>query len=152
MIGISDTEGASITCQQFMDFYADVSMAVFDDAQFITLVSDSWKIQEAAHKQVNKKDVEQLVAAFRLKLMKQSTKNHHEEFVLRELFRSFDRTENGIVTQEILGAMLAKVDICQTPDVLEAMLIEADLKGNKNGSVEFEEFIHLVCQDRYHKR
>lgn len=95
-----------------MDFYADVSMAVFDDAQFITLVSDSWKIQEASHKQVNKKDVEQLVAAFRLKLMKQSTKHHHEEFVLRELFRSFDRTDNGVVTQEILGAMLAKVDIC----------------------------------------
>lgn len=70
MIGVEEKDDAEITCQQFMDFYADVSMAVFDDNQFITLVSDSWKIQEAAHLQVNQKDLEHLVAAFRHSLLK----------------------------------------------------------------------------------
>lgn len=127
-------------------------MAVFDDQQFLNLVSDSWKVQEATHKKVGKHDTEQLVAALRLQLMKASTKNHHEEFVLRELFRSFDRTNNGVVTHDILSAMLAKIDICQPAEVIESLLIQADLTGNKNGLVEFDEFLHLVLSDRYHKR
>lgn len=53
MIGAQDKDDADITTQQFMDFYADVSMAVFDDDQFIALVSDSWKINEAGHLKVN---------------------------------------------------------------------------------------------------
>ena len=106
MIGVEEKDDAEITCQQFMDFYADVSMAVFDDAQFISLVSDSWKIQEAAHLKVDQKDLEHLVAVFRHSLQKKSTKGHHEEFVLRELFRGFERNNNGIVTLDILKGML----------------------------------------------
>lgn len=57
MLGVENKDDATITCKQFMDFYADVSMAVFDDGQFINLVSDSWKIQEATHLKVSKADL-----------------------------------------------------------------------------------------------
>lgn len=150
MIGVACEDDATISCKQFMDFYADVSLAVFDDQQFINLVSDSWKIQEAAHLKVNQKDLEQLVAAFRHSLMKQSTKNHHEEFVLRELFRNFDRDSNGKLTITELRAMLEKLDITTSDPYLEALMKCIDLNGS--GTIEFEEFIHFVVQDRYHKR
>ena len=101
-----------------MDFYADVSMAVFDDQQFVNLVSDSWKINEVGSLKVNQKDLEHLVAAFRHSLMKQSSKNHLEEFVLRELFRTHDRNNNGQLTLSELKSMLEKLDISTLDDYL----------------------------------
>ena len=133
-----------------MDFYADVSLAVFDDQQFVNLVSDSWKIKEAGHAAINNKDVEHLVAAFRLALMKNSSKGHHEEFVLRELFRNFDRNSNGTVSLDILRAMLEKLDITATDDHLVALMNSVD-KGKSEANIEFEEFVHLIVQDRYHR-
>ena len=152
MIGVEDKDDCAITCQQFMDFYADVSMAVFDDGQFITLVSDSWKIQEATHLKVTQKDLEQLINAFRHSLLKSSSKNHQEEFVLRELFRSFERQNNGLLTLDILKSMLQKVDITVADEFLVAWLEKADLAGNANGVVEFEEFVSFMIQDRYTKK
>ena len=152
MIGVEDKDDACVTCQQFMDFYSDVSMAVFDDVQFINLVSDSWKISEAKHLGVSHENLQQLVTAFRLTLMKQSNKAHNEEFVLRELFRTFERQNNGVLTLDILKCMLEKVDITVSNEYLEALLVQADLSGNANGIVEFEEFVQYMIQDRYTKK
>ena len=129
-------------------------MAVFDDEQFIKLVSDSWKIQEAAHLKVTQKDLEHLVAAFRHSLLKLSTKGHHEEFVLRELFRGFDRDNNGLLSVEVLKAMLEKIDITTSDEYLEALLKQVEINSAPDcaGKVEFEEFVHFVIQDRYHKK
>lgn len=68
--------------------------------------------------------------------------------MLRELFRSFERNNNGIITCEILKAMLEKVDLTASNEFVEALLIQADLSGNANGVVEFEEFVHFVIQKR----
>jgi len=43
--------------------------------------------------------------------MKKSTDRHLEETVLRELFRTYDRDNNGIVTLDILSQLLAKADV-----------------------------------------
>jgi len=45
----ADDEGYEITWDTFCEFYADVSMTVFDDKQFISMVENSWCIAEAAH-------------------------------------------------------------------------------------------------------
>ena len=81
--------------------------------------------------------------------MRLSTKQHNEEFVLRELFRAFERKNNGIVTVDIFRSMLGKVDLTAPYEHIEALLIKADLSGNSNDVVEFEELIHFVCSDRY---
>jgi Ca2+-binding EF-hand superfamily protein len=135
-----------------MDFYADVSMAIFDDQQFINLVSDSWKIKEADYLKVSKEEIENLVTSFRKCLMRLSKQQHHEEFVLRELFRAFERQNNGIITVEIFRSMLEKVDLTAPDEHIEALLIQADLSGNANGVVEFEEFVHFVILSRYTKK
>ena len=46
-------DGEIISWEQFCDFYADISLAVFDDARFIKLVEDSWKVAEPSYKQVS---------------------------------------------------------------------------------------------------
>ena len=92
-----------------------------------------------------------MVAAFRHSLLKLSTKGHHEEFVLRELFRTFDRDNNGELSLEVLKAMLEKVDITTSDEYLEALLKQVEINP-ASGKVEFEEFIHFVIQDRYHKK
>ena len=48
-----------------MDFYADVSMAIFEDAAFLKLIGDSWKVDEPTHLGVHQKEVELLVTALR---------------------------------------------------------------------------------------
>ena len=64
-MGIPEDDNYDVTCEQFMDFYADVSMAVFDDAAFLKLISDSWKVEEPAHLGVHQKDLELLVTTLR---------------------------------------------------------------------------------------
>lgn len=88
--------------------------------------------------------MEQLVASFRQCLLKLSKQQHTEEFVLRELFRSFERNNNGIITCEIFKGMLQKVDLTTSDEFVQALLIQADMAGNANGIVEFEEFVHFV--------
>jgi Ca2+-binding EF-hand superfamily protein len=43
--------------------------------------------------------------------MKKSNDRHLEETVLRELFRTYDRDNNGIVTVDILRQLLEKADV-----------------------------------------
>ena len=51
-IEVPEAEGEIVTMEQFSDFYADISMAVFEDVRFIKLVEDSWRIVEPSFKQV----------------------------------------------------------------------------------------------------
>lgn len=41
-IGCSSSDETSVSWEQFRDFYADISMTIFNDREFISLVSDSW--------------------------------------------------------------------------------------------------------------
>lgn len=93
---------------------------------------------------IGKHAVEDLVTSFRKCLMRLSTQQHHEEFVLRELFRAFERKDNGIVTVDIFRSMLEKVDLTAPDEHIEALLVQADLSGNGNGVVEFEELVHFI--------
>lgn len=79
--------------------------------------------------------------------MKKSTDTHLEETVLRELFRAFDRDNNGIVTLDILSQLLAKADITTNEQYLQSLLNTVQV--NNRGEVEFEEFVGHIIGDRY---
>lgn len=66
-------------------------MTVYNDDQFIKLLEDTWTVQEKGHLQVSAKDVETLVQAIRANLLKLGSERHTEEFVLREVYRDFNR-------------------------------------------------------------
>ena len=61
--------------------------------------------------------------------MKQSSAMHTEEFILRELFRGFDRTCNGIINNDILKGMLNKVDLTTNDEYIESLLQQVEVNG-----------------------
>lgn len=124
-------------------------MAIFDDARFIKLVEDSWRVAENPSRQVTQKDLEALMAQIRFALLKCGTERHTEEFVLREVFREFDKDCNGVLSKVELNALLQKINLCVDEKYLEALITKLDT--NKNGVIEFEELVSFVVQERYHK-
>ncbi|KAI3501573.1 hypothetical protein L1887_29453 [Cichorium endivia] len=64
---------------------------------------------------------------------------------LREIFRSFDRNNDGSLTQLELGSLLRSLGLTPSPDQLDALIQKADT--NSNGLVEFSEFVALVSPE-----
>lgn len=64
---------------------------------------------------------------------------------LREIFRSFDRNNDGSLTQLELGSLLRSLGLKPSSEQLEGLTNKADT--NNNGLVEFSEFIALVAPD-----
>ncbi|KAJ8424359.1 hypothetical protein Cgig2_023364 [Carnegiea gigantea] len=64
---------------------------------------------------------------------------------LREIFRNFDRNNDGKLTQLELGSLLRSLGLKPSEDQLEALIQAAD--KNSNGMIEFSEFIALVAPD-----
>lgn len=61
---------------------------------------------------------------------------------LREIFRSFDRNNDGSLTQLELGSLLRSLGLKPSEDQLDALIQKADT--NSNGLIEFSEFVSLV--------
>ena len=142
-------DSCCITWEAFCEFYADISMASFDDKAFIKLVENTWQVAEPAEAAVTKDQVESLISAIRTNLLKQGTERHTEEFVLRELFREHDRDSNGTLSRVELRGMLSKLDINAGDKYLDALICKMD--SNKNGVIEFEEFVSFLVHARYTK-
>ncbi|KAG2680328.1 hypothetical protein I3760_11G095400 [Carya illinoinensis] len=64
---------------------------------------------------------------------------------LREIFRSFDRNNDGSLTQLELGSLLRSLGLKPSPEQLETLIQKAD--KNSNGMVEFSEFVALVVPE-----
>ncbi|KAE8055674.1 hypothetical protein FH972_012500 [Carpinus fangiana] len=64
---------------------------------------------------------------------------------LREIFRSFDRNNDGSLTQLELGSLLRSLGLKPSPEQLETLTQKAD--KNSNGLVEFSEFVALVAPE-----
>ncbi|XP_061353313.1 probable calcium-binding protein CML11 [Gastrolobium bilobum] len=64
---------------------------------------------------------------------------------LREIFRSFDRNNDGSLTQLELSSLLRSLGLKPSPEQLESFIQKADT--NNNGLVEFSEFVALVAPE-----
>ena len=102
----------------------------------------AWDVNEPAYKAVTQKDIETLLQAIRASLLKAGTEKHTEEFILREVFREFDRNSNGSLTKTELAALLNKINLNVDDKYLDALIKKLDTNGN--GAVEFEEFVHFI--------
>ncbi|XP_057730761.1 probable calcium-binding protein CML17 [Arachis stenosperma] len=79
--------------------------------------------------------------------MKHQATNLDEEHIaeLREIFRSFDRNNDGSLTQLELSSLLRSLGLKPSGDQLEAFINKADT--NNNGLIEFSEFVALVAPE-----
>ncbi|GMH19680.1 hypothetical protein Nepgr_021522 [Nepenthes gracilis] len=64
---------------------------------------------------------------------------------LREIFRTFDRNDDGKLTQLELGSLMRSLGLKPSEDQLDSLIQAAD--KNNNGLIEFSEFISLVSPD-----
>ncbi|XP_010273771.1 PREDICTED: probable calcium-binding protein CML18 [Nelumbo nucifera] len=64
---------------------------------------------------------------------------------LREIFRSFDRNNDGSLTELELGSLLRSLGLKPSQDQLDSLIQKADM--NSNGLIEFSEFVALVSPD-----
>ncbi|CAN6486564.1 unnamed protein product [Victoria cruziana] len=64
---------------------------------------------------------------------------------LREIFRSFDRNDDGSLTQLELGSLLRSLGLKPSAEQLDTLIQRADT--NSNGLVEFSEFVSLVSPE-----
>ncbi|KAI7747542.1 hypothetical protein M8C21_016744, partial [Ambrosia artemisiifolia] len=92
----------------------------------LSLPTNAWPALSSNHQQTVKLDDEQLTE-------------------LREIFRSFDRNNDGSLTQLELGSLLRSLGLTPSPDQLDALIQKADT--NSNGFVEFSEFVALVAPE-----
>jgi len=124
-------------------------MTIFNDAQFIKLVSETWSVATDGYS-VHPKDVESLVAAMRLNLMKAGNARTSEEYVLRDLYREFNRGgAESTLNLEELKQILLKINLKAEEKYLEALMKK--FKVDESGCIDFEEFARFVVQERYHK-
>lgn len=86
-------------------------MGCFEDSKFVKLVEDTWTVVEPGHNKVSQKNVEALINAVRHNLLNVGTERHNEECVIRELFRQFDRDNNGVLSVNELRNMLQMINI-----------------------------------------
>ncbi|KAK9271664.1 hypothetical protein L1049_002027 [Liquidambar formosana] len=61
------------------------------------------------------------------------------------IFRSFDRNNDGSLTQLEVGSLLRSLGLNPTADQLEGLIQKVD--KNSNGLVEFSEFVVMVARD-----
>lgn len=147
-IEVGDADDAQISWNSFRDFYADISMTIFDDKQFVKFVSETWALETSSYN-VTPKDIEHMVAAIRHNLLKYGNARRTEEYILRELYREFDVNNNGTLSISELSSMLTKINIKTEDRFLQVLFNKFD--ANDNGQIEFEEFVSYVIHERYHK-
>jgi len=68
-----------------------------------------------------------------------------EEYVLRNIFRTYDLDKSGAITLNELAGMMAKLGVDVKENELLAVMRELD--SNKSGSLEFEEFCTFMLVD-----
>ncbi|XP_019190883.1 PREDICTED: probable calcium-binding protein CML18 [Ipomoea nil] len=71
--------------------------------------------------------------------------NEEQVAELKEIFRSFDRNNDGSLTQLELGSLLRSLGLTPSSDDLDTLIQKADT--NNNGLVEFPEFVALAAPE-----
>ncbi|XP_057417677.1 probable calcium-binding protein CML17 [Lotus japonicus] len=80
-------------------------------------------------------------------MSKKQAVNLDEEQIaeLREIFRSFDRNNDGSLTQLELSSLLRSLGLKPSAEQVEGFIQKADT--NSNGLIEFSEFVAVVAPE-----
>jgi Ca2+-binding EF-hand superfamily protein len=73
--------------------------------------------------------------------------NSQEEYVVRNMFRTFDKDQSGALTLLELAGLMSKLRVDFTETELEGVMKEIDKNGS--GLIEFEEFVQLLVFNPY---
>lgn len=121
-------------------------MSLPTDEYFCRMMEQVWCISEDASSEATQSQVKFLIQTMRAKLLSKAN-NTTEEYLLRQLFESFDTNKSGDLTIDELWAMAAKLEISVERKYLAALfkVIDAD----NSGTIEFEEFCNFLINSPY---
>jgi Ca2+-binding EF-hand superfamily protein len=145
--GMKGNRDGVITWEEFSDYYSDLSMSIPDDIYFVRMMESIWCMCEDEESDVNKDHVKHLVQLLRTRLQTLSTHDTSDEYVLRKIFNECDGNKSGDLTIDELWGMMAKFGISCERKYVTSLLNQMDT--NKNGIVEFEEFVNFVIHRPY---
>jgi Ca2+-binding EF-hand superfamily protein len=117
-----------------------------NDDTMIRMAESAWNVVENEEAAVHHKQAMQVVALMRQRLITLSN-GSQEEYHLRNIFRTFDANNNGVLSLEELSGLLSKLGVdCQRKELIAVFKL---LDGNNNGAIDFEEFNQFVIVDPY---
>jgi Ca2+-binding EF-hand superfamily protein len=121
-------------------------MSLPTDEYFCRMMEQVWCISEDSSSEATQSQVKFLITTIRAKLLSKAN-NTTEEYLLRQLFESFDTNKSGDLTIDELWAMAAKLEISVERKYLAALfkVIDAD----NSGTIEFEEFCNFLINSPY---
>ena len=122
-------------------------MTIPNDEYFAKAIESTFKsVQEAGDASIKMNNVMQVIKLMRQRLLTVSN-NSQEEYVLRNIFRTFDTDKSGYITLNELAGMLAHLQVYVEDNCLQAVMRELD--ANKSGTIEFEEFCEFMIINPY---
>ena len=136
---------AKVTVDDFLQHYREVAMQIPNDDYFVQKIESTWKdVVEDIHAPVKRDKVMHIIKLMRHRLTTLAN-NSQEEYVLREIFRTFDLDKSGYLTLNEMAGLLAKLGVAVNEKELLALMREMD--SNNSGVIEFEEFCQFMVLD-----
>ena len=140
----SNMEG-KVSFDEFLQYYREVATYIPNDEYFMRAIEGQWEgVSEDIEASVNRTRVMHIVKLMRQRLTTISN-NKQEEYVLRDIFRTFDLDKSGSITLTELAGMMSKLNVACKEDELLAVMKELDT--NMTGTLEFEEFYTFMIVD-----
>ena len=136
---------AKVTVDDFLQHYREVAMQIPNDDYFVQKIESTWKdVVEDIHAPVKRDKVMHIIKLMRHRLTTIAN-NSQEEYVLRDIFRTFDLDKSGCLTLNEMAGLLAKLGVAVNEKELLALMREMD--SNNSGVIEFEEFCQFMVLD-----
>ena len=136
----------AITLAEFEHLYKEISVSIPNDGYFVAHVSEAWGVTEDEATPVIKQRVMYIINLMRQRLITLANSSQ-EEYVLRNMFRTFDLDNSGALSAQEVRGLLGKLGVVAEDKEVAAVMRELDL--NKSGTLEFEEFCQFLLVDPY---
>ncbi len=130
-----------ISQPEFFQHCLEGAVAIPNDDYFVEHFEQLFsKVREHGETKIRRDRVMHAIKLIRQRLITLAN-DKQEEYVLRNMFRTFDLDKSGYLTLNELAGLMAKLGVEYEQDLLVAVMRELDT--NKTGVIEFEEFYQL---------
>ena len=138
--GVKGNSDATITKEEFIDYYTDLSMSIPNDDYFGQMLESAWMVCESEGEGQLGEQIEQLTAAIRDGWRKVA--HPLDEKTLQKLFKDINKSKNGYINIDELWASFARLSLSVERKYLSALLKKID--KNQSGTIEFDEFSQFL--------
>lgn len=135
-----------ITKEEWIQATLEGAMMHPNDDNLIKMMEEVWDVCEDEDAAVHKTQAMKVVALMRQRLITLAN-GSQEEYLLRNIFRTFDSNNNGVLSLEELSGLLSKLGVdCSRKELVAVFKL---LDNNNNGAIDFEEFNQFMIVDPY---